>query len=551
MRSGKRRRTGGGRCRRWRRIASTCTAPRWIRSGSTERSSSGRSPTPSPRSPPSAPPSASRPPPCTRPAPRSREPEGGAGLYRAGAGGDAAAEGGEAAPVRGCHPAGQQDPGGDEPSARRRPGPTEGSCRRPRRRLRPDDDQARRAQSLPAPPAAGKGKSHQEGGGAPGSAALVILGSRHGSQRDKQCRQWRRRAGAGRRHQRRRHRGAGCGHREAERDQTESDGEAARPAGQHAGAVELDGHAGGGAAAVPGRGLQHRRVGGRDHGARRPLHGLHTQRGGGGGEAGDPQGVPDERPGREEARRAHGDPPPRAPPGGRRRCRHGAGRHRQRRRTGCDPGAAGGADLGGQGPGVQPEGRAGEDGQVAGRAGGGVVARGVQQKREQIQRRQRDASRSQTRRESPLLGQQNAGNGGSSDGEGGCVGEGERRQVREVLLDMLEDYGNTRKEKEQERKRQRDQRRLLQQVQGAAAAGVALPDRDVSSPVARPPPKNIKNVTRTLSMGGNAGGGGGGSARKVAPASSRPGTPSFLKSPMSARRGGSDEGQMMSSDSFE
>ncbi|XP_066324816.1 65-kDa microtubule-associated protein 3-like isoform X1 [Miscanthus floridulus] len=121
----------------------------------------------------------------------------------------------------------------------------------------------------------------------------------------------------------------------------------------------------------------------------------------------------------------------------------------------------------------------------------------------------------------------------------------------EVLLDMLEDYGNTRKEKEQERKRQRDQRRLLQQVQGAAAAGVALPDRDVSSPVARPPPKNIKNVTRTLSMGGNAGGGGGGSARKVAPASSRPGTPSFLKSPMSARRGGSDEGQMMSSDSFE
>jgi len=121
-------------------------------------------------------------------------------------------------------------------------------------------------------------------------------------------------------------------------------------------------------------------------------------------------------------------------------------------------------------------------------------------------------------------------------------------RMQEVLLDMLEDYGNTRKEKEQERKRQRDQRRLLQQVQGAAAAGVALPDRDVSSPVARPPPKNIKNVTRTLSMGGNA---GGGSARKAVPASSRPGTPSFLKSPMSARRGGSDEGQMMSSDSFE
>ena len=119
--------------------------------------------------------------------------------------------------------------------------------------------------------------------------------------------------------------------------------------------------------------------------------------------------------------------------------------------------------------------------------------------------------------------------------------------MQEVLLDMLEDYGNTRKEKEQERKRQRDQRRLLQQVQGAAAA-----DRDVSSPLARPPPKNIKNVTRTLSMGGNAGGGGGGSARKAAaPASSRPGTPSFLKSPMSARRGGSDEGQMLSSDSFE
>ncbi|XP_062221304.1 65-kDa microtubule-associated protein 3-like [Phragmites australis] len=100
------------------------------------------------------------------------------------------------------------------------------------------------------------------------------------------------------------------------------------------------------------------------------------------------------------------------------------------------------------------------------------------------------------------------------------------------LLDMLEEYSNTRKEKEQERKRQRDQRRL----QGAA-------ERD-ASPVARPPPKNIKNVTRTLSMGG-----GGVSGRKAS-ASSRPGTPSFLKSPMSARRSGSDEGQILS-DSFE
>nr|CAB3445440.1 unnamed protein product [Digitaria exilis] len=110
---------------------------------------------------------------------------------------------------------------------------------------------------------------------------------------------------------------------------------------------------------------------------------------------------------------------------------------------------------------------------------------------------------------------------------------------------MLEEYGNARKEKEQERKRQRDQRRL----QGAAAAAAAA-ERDVSSPVARPPPKNIKNVTRTLSMGGSNG--GGGSARKTTTASSRPGTPSYLtKSPMSARRGGSDEGQMMASDSFE
>ncbi|AQK68075.1 65-kDa microtubule-associated protein 3 [Zea mays] len=116
----------------------------------------------------------------------------------------------------------------------------------------------------------------------------------------------------------------------------------------------------------------------------------------------------------------------------------------------------------------------------------------------------------------------------------------------EVLLDVLDDYGNARKEKEQERKRQRDQRRLLQQVQGAAAAA----DRDVSSPVAHPPPKNIKNVTRTLSMGGNNTSGGG-SARKAAPAAARPGTPSFLKSPLSARRGGSDEGHMMASESFE
>ena len=105
-------------------------------------------------------------------------------------------------------------------------------------------------------------------------------------------------------------------------------------------------------------------------------------------------------------------------------------------------------------------------------------------------------------------------------------------ELQEALLDMLEEYSNARKEKEQERKRQRDQRRL----QGAA------PERDASPVAARPPPKNIKNVTRTLSMGG--------SASKAAP-SSRPGTPSYLKSPMSARRGGSDEGQMMASDSFE
>ncbi|TVU33555.1 hypothetical protein EJB05_25380 [Eragrostis curvula] len=105
--------------------------------------------------------------------------------------------------------------------------------------------------------------------------------------------------------------------------------------------------------------------------------------------------------------------------------------------------------------------------------------------------------------------------------------------MQEGLLDMLEEYSNTRKEKEHERKRQRDQRRL----QGPG-------ERD-ASPVARPPPKNIKNVTRTLSMGGSAGTG-----RKASGVSSRPSTPSFLKSPMSARRGGSDEGQLLS-DSFE
>ncbi|CAL4890281.1 unnamed protein product [Urochloa decumbens] len=114
----------------------------------------------------------------------------------------------------------------------------------------------------------------------------------------------------------------------------------------------------------------------------------------------------------------------------------------------------------------------------------------------------------------------------------------------EVLLEMLEEYGNARKEKEQERKRQRDQRRMQ-----AAAAAAPPPERD-ASPVARQPPKNIKNVTRTLSMGRN-GGGGGGSARKAPAVSSRPGTPSYLKSPMSARRGGSDDTQMLSSDSFE
>jgi Ase1/PRC1/MAP65 family protein len=70
-----------------------------------------------------------------------------------------------------------------------------------------------------------------------------------------------------------------------------------------------------------------------------------------------------------------------------------------------------------------------------------------------------------------------------------------------------------------------DQRRL----QGPGGG-----ERDASSP------KNITNVTRTLSMGG-----------RKAPSSSRPGTPSFLKSsPAAVRRGGSDDGQMLS-DSFE
>ena len=43
-------------------------------------------------------------------------------------------------------------------------------------------------------------------------------------------------------------------------------------------------------------------------------------------------------------------------------------------------------------------------------------------------------------------------------------------ELQEALLDMLEEYSNARKEKEQERKRQRDQRRL----QGAA------PEQDAS-----------------------------------------------------------------------
>ncbi|KAM3309968.1 hypothetical protein ACQJBY_030958 [Aegilops geniculata] len=104
----------------------------------------------------------------------------------------------------------------------------------------------------------------------------------------------------------------------------------------------------------------------------------------------------------------------------------------------------------------------------------------------------------------------------------------------EGLLDMLEEYDNTRKEKEQEKKRQRDQRRL----QGQST---------VESPVARALQKNLKNVTRTLSMGG--------SKKMIVSASSsslsspRPITPSYLKSSFSPRR--SDDGQMVSQDSFE
>ncbi|XP_047095616.1 65-kDa microtubule-associated protein 9-like [Lolium rigidum] len=102
----------------------------------------------------------------------------------------------------------------------------------------------------------------------------------------------------------------------------------------------------------------------------------------------------------------------------------------------------------------------------------------------------------------------------------------------EGLLDMLQEYDNTRKEKEQERKRQRDQRR--QQGQST-----------VESPVARALPKSIKNVTRTLSMGG-------GkkmvvSSSSSALSSSRPTTPSYLKSALSSRR--SDDG--LSPNSFE
>jgi hypothetical protein len=51
--------------------------------------------------------------------------------------------------------------------------------------------------------------------------------------------------------------------------------------------------------------------------------------GGGGDEAGEPQGVPDERTRREEARGAQGDPPPRASARGR-HYRHGVRRHGQR-----------------------------------------------------------------------------------------------------------------------------------------------------------------------------------------------------------------------------
>ncbi|XP_037454561.1 65-kDa microtubule-associated protein 3-like [Triticum dicoccoides] len=104
----------------------------------------------------------------------------------------------------------------------------------------------------------------------------------------------------------------------------------------------------------------------------------------------------------------------------------------------------------------------------------------------------------------------------------------------EGLLDMLEEYDNTRKDKEQEKKRQRDQRRL----QGQST---------VESPVARALQKNLKNVTRTLSMGG--------SKKMIVLASSsslsspRPITPSYLKSSFPPRR--SNDGQMVSQDSFE
>ncbi|KAG2544087.1 hypothetical protein PVAP13_9NG835760 [Panicum virgatum] len=138
-----------------------------------------------------------------------------------------------------------------------------------------DAHQARGAQGLPAPPPIGEGEPHQEGCGAHGLVAVFVLGARHGSQGDRR-RPPRRRAC--RRLQRRRDREAGVGDREAEGDQTEPDGEAAGPGGEHAGAVEPDGHAGGGAAAVPGRRLQHRRVGGRDP---RRSPGRRRRRGGG------------------------------------------------------------------------------------------------------------------------------------------------------------------------------------------------------------------------------------------------------------------------------
>lgn len=51
---------------------------------------------------------------------------------------------------------------------------------------------------------------------------------------------------------------------------------AARPRGHHARAVAPHGHAVGGADQVPERGLQHRRLRGRDHRAQHPLHGLHS-----------------------------------------------------------------------------------------------------------------------------------------------------------------------------------------------------------------------------------------------------------------------------------